>query len=326
MIDVSVVIVNYKTPGLICDCLRTLHEFTKGVTFEVLVIDNDSGDDSEAQILRAFPDVRWMQMGYNAGFSRASNRGIENARGRYVILLNSDTLLVSDVLTQLVGVMDARPEVAAVTPSQITREGKVHGSIYTAFVHLRRHLFIFPHTPFTLKIMHRLLPEPVFQEPDQVEWMSGACLMTRPEVIAKVGALDESFFMYGEDQEWSYRLGKAGRLLMLRDAFIVHLEYGSQADYQQPDLSHINRFRTQMHVSNLLWLRKQYGVGAYLVVIFHYLTLVPIIFGWKMLVNLRQGKSPFYELDNQRAFAQQLGVVLRFFWPTVFNKKMFYKV
>ncbi len=290
------------------------------------MIDNESGDDSETQIRAAFPEVRWFQMGYNSGFSRASNRGIENARGRYVFLLNADTLLINDVLTQLVAVMDARPEVAGLCPMQINREGKVHHAIFTSFAHLRRHFFIFPHTPFLLKLVHRLIPEPVYDEPEQVEWLSGACLMTRPSVIAEVGPLDERFFMYGEDNEWSYRLGKVGRLLMLRDAFIVHLEYGSQADYRQPDLSHINRFRTQMHVSNLLWYRKQYGVGAYLFVMAHYLTLVPVIFGWKVFVNLRQGKSPGFQLDNQQKFARQVGVFLRFFWPTLLNKKGFYKV
>jgi GT2 family glycosyltransferase len=324
--DVSVILVNYKTPGLICNCLQTLYQYTQGVSFEVIVVDNDSGDDSESQILRVYPQVRWFQTGYNAGFSRASNRGIHEATGRYVFLLNADTLLVEDVLTRLVQMLDQRPEVAGVCPMQITRDGKVHDSMFISFSQLVRHFFIFPHTPFMLKLVHRLIPDPVYSEPDEVQWLSGACLMTRPEVIAKVGALDESFFMYGEDQEWSYRLGKAGKLLTLHDAFIVHLEYGSQADYRQPDLSHINRFRTQMHVSNLLWYRKQYGVAAYLFVISHYLTLVPIIYGWKILVNLRQGKSPFYELDNQRAFARQLGVVLRFFWPTVFNRKGFYKI
>lgn len=326
LIDVSVIIVNYKTPRLICDCLQTLYQYTKAVTFEVLVVDNDSGDDSESQVLKEFPEVRWFQMGYNSGFSRASNRGIENARGRYVFLLNSDTLLINDVLAQLVEVLDTRPEVAAVCPMQINRDRQVHHAIFTSFSQLRRHFFIFPHTPFMLKLVNRLIPDPVYSEPDQVQWLSGACLMTRPSVIAKVGALEESFFMYGEDSEWSNRLGKAGKLLTLHDAFIIHLEYGSQDDYRQPDLSHINRFRTQMHVSNLLWYRKQYGLGAYLLVMFHYISLVPIIFGWKMVVNLRQGRSPFYQLDNQTKFAKQLGVFLRFFWPTVFDRKGFYKV
>jgi hypothetical protein len=113
----------------------------------------------------------------------------------------------------------------------------------------------------------------------------------------------------------------------LCDAFIVHLEYGSSSEYQQREtLSHINRFRTQMHVSNLLWLRMQYGIGAYLVVMLHYLTLLPAIFGWKIAVNLRNGQPPLAQLDNQRAFARQVGVFLRFFWPTILKKKMFYKV
>ena len=326
LIDVSVILVNYKTPDLLLDCLQTLYEHTKGVTVEVLVIDNESGDDSETRIQAAFPAVRWFQMGYNSGFSRASNRGIQNAGGRYVFLLNADTLLINDVLTQLVTLMDARPEVAGVCPMQINREGQVHHAIFDSFAKLRRHFFIFPHTPFLTKLVHRLIPEPIYDEPDQVEWLSGACLMTRPSVIAEVGPLDERFFMYGEDNEWSYRLGKVGRLLMVRDAFIIHLEYGSQADYRQPDLSHINRFRTQMHVSNLLWYRNQYGLGAYLFVMAHYLTLVPIIYGWKILLNSKKGQSLLNQTDNQQKFARQVGVFLRFFWPTVLNQNRFYKV
>ena len=330
--DVSIIIVNYKTPGLILDCLKTVFQFTKGVSFEILLVDNDSGDGSETRIraeypTHQFPDVRWFQTGYNAGFSRANNLGIDHARGRYVFLQNSDTLLIDDLLTRLVAVMDARPDVAGLCPMQITRDGTVHHAIYHAFSQLRRHFFIFPHNRFTLKLIHWLIPDPVYSEPEQVQWLSGACLMTRPAVIAEVGKLEERFFMYGEDSEWSYRLGKAGRLLMLRDAFIVHLEYGSSSEYQQREtLSHINRFRTQMHVSNLLWLRMQYGLGAYLVVMVHYLTLLPVIFGWKIAVNLRNGRPPLAQLDNQRAFARQVGVFLRFFWPTVLKKKMFYKV
>jgi hypothetical protein len=115
-------------------------------------------------------------------------------------------------------------------------------------------------------------------------------------------------------------------MLVLRDGFFVHLEYGSDPTYQAREVTYINRFKTQMQVSNLLWIRKQYGVGAYLLLILHYLTLVPIIYLWKISVNIRQGKPVLSELDSQRAFSSQVGVFLRFFWKTLFNKPGMYKV
>lgn len=326
MVDISIIIVNYRTPQLILNCLQSVHTYTTGVTFEVLIVDNDSGDNSREIIEHAFPTVRWFDMGYNAGFSRANNLAMDHANGRYILLLNSDTLLVDNLFARFIDVLDNQPDVAAVGAMQINRDGQVHYDIYDTFGKIRRHFYIIPQHPFFRKLLYRFVPDTVYPDPNQVDWLSGACIMTRPSVIAKAGKLDESFFMYGEDVEWGYRLGKQGRLLMLRDAFVVHLEYGSSEAYQQHIVTHINRFKTQAQVSNLLWIRKQYGIGAYLFLIFHYMTMVPIVFIWKISVNLRNSQPLFSELSNQKEFAQQVGVFLRFLPQTLLNKKGFYKV
>jgi GT2 family glycosyltransferase len=326
LIDVSLIIVNYKTPQLIRDCLQTVYAFTKGVHFEVIVVDNDSQDNSRAVVQGQFPQVRWFDTGYNAGFSRANNFGIDHATGRNILLLNSDTLLVDDLLTRLCGVLDQQPDVAAVGAMQINRAGEVHHQIYDTFGKIRRHFYVLPQSDFFRKLLYKLFPDPHYDDPNEVDWLSGACIMTRPSVMAKAGRLDESFFMYGEDVEWGYRLGKQGRLLMLRDAFVVHLEFGSTTDYQQHVPTHINRFKTQAQVSNLLWIRKQYGIGAYLVLLTHYLALVPIIYFWKITVNVRNGQSPLGDLDTQNLFASQVRTYLRFMPNTLLNRKGFYKV
>lgn len=325
-VDLSILIVNYKTPQLIVDCLRSVYTHTSGITFEVIVVDNESGDNSQAIVQAEFPQVRWFDMGYNAGFSRANNRGIDNARGRTILLLNSDTLLIDNLIGRCVRILDEQPDVAAVGAMQINRDGKVHYDIFDTFGKLRRYFYIVPQHPFFRKLLYRLFPDTAYADPNQVDWLIGAFLMTRRSTIERAGKMDENFFLYGEDVEWSYRLGKQGRLLLLRDGFFIHLEYGSSDTYQKQAVTHINRFKTQMQVSNLLWIRKQYGVGAYLFLLFHYVTLVPVVYLWKMSVNLRQGRPLCSELDNQRAFARQVGVFFRFFGKTLFNRESFYKV
>jgi len=265
-------------------------------------------------------------MGYNAGFARANNCGIQQAKGRTVLLLNSDTLLIDNVLKRCVQLLDQQPEVAAVSIQQLGADRQVRPNLYTTFGQMRRAFYILPAGQFFQDWLQKLIPDPHFSDPNQVEWLSGAFLMTRQSTIAKVGGLDESFFMYGEDVEWGYRLGRQGKLILLRDASFIHLEYGSSEDNQQHTVTHINRFKPQIQVSQLLWVRKQYGVGAYLVLILHYVVMVPIIFAWKIAVNLRDRRIPWAELENQRAFAQQVSIFLRFFWKTLFNRPSFYKV
>lgn len=324
--DLSIILINYKTPHLIADCLQSVQTHTHGLAYEVLVVNNDPDPAGQAMLLKAFPTIRWIEMGYNAGFSRANNRGIQESNGRLVLLLNSDTLLLDNVLKRCTDLLDSRPDVAAVGPTQITRDGKVHTEAYDRFAQLRRYCYIIPGSGFSKRLLHRLFPDSQYADPNEVDWLIGSFIMTRRETIQKAGMLDENFFMYGEDVEWGWRLGKQGKMLLLRDAFYVHLEFGSSTDYQEHKVTHINRFKPQMQVSNLLWIRKQYGAGAYLVLILHYMLMVPVVFGWKIGINILNGKSPLAELTNQREFARHVGIFLRFFWKTLFNRKGFYKI
>lgn len=324
--DLSIIIVNYKTPQLILDCLASLYTYTQGITFEVIIVDNQSADDSQIIIQTAYPEVRWFQMGYNSGFARANNYGILQALAPLFLLLNSDTLLIDNAVGHCVRILREQPDVAAVSALQLKADRQLRPNLYTTFGQMRRAFYLLPGGEAAERFLIRLLPDPHYTDPNQVEWLSGAFLMTRKAIIDKAGLMDESFFMYGEDVEWGYRLGKQGRLLLLRDAQFVHLEYGSSEDNQQHVVTHINRFKSQVQVSQLLWVRKQYGVGAYLVLILHYLLTIPLVFVWKAVVNIRDRQPVWSGLDNQRAFTKQVGVFLRFFWKTLFNRPGFYKV
>ncbi|MBP6661019.1 MAG: glycosyltransferase, partial [Chitinophagales bacterium] len=94
--DLSIVIVNYKSPQLILSCLKTIYNETKIISFEIIIVDNDSNDDSRQIIQQHYPNVQWIQMDYNSGFARANNAGIRNAKGEFLLLLNSDTLILEN--------------------------------------------------------------------------------------------------------------------------------------------------------------------------------------------------------------------------------------
>lgn len=119
--DVSIIIIHYKTLKLTTDCIRSIYEHTKGVSFEIIVVDNDSQDGAGEIITREFSGVQWLNMGYNAGFSRANNAGIRASKGRYYLLLNSDTELIEDTITRCVQRLDAQPETVACGGVQLFR-------------------------------------------------------------------------------------------------------------------------------------------------------------------------------------------------------------
>ena len=121
--DVSIIIIHYKTLKLTTDCIRSIYEYTRGISFEIIVVDNDSQDGADVVIKSEFPAISWLNMGYNAGFSRANNTGIRAAKGRYYLLLNSDTELLDDSITRCVKRLDAQPETAACGGIQLFSDG-----------------------------------------------------------------------------------------------------------------------------------------------------------------------------------------------------------
>ena len=173
-------------------------------------------------------------------------------------------------------------------------------------------------------ILDKIFPEPKFSDPHQAELPCGAFMMLSRETLEKAGMMDEDFFMYAEDFEWASRLRKVGKLYYFEDIRFIHLEKPSP--FRRTNISPINRFGTQMQVSNLLWIRKEYGVGAYLALIFHYVTLAIFFYVWKIAINISKLRNPFTELRNQKILALKTGVYLKFFWKTLFKRKGFYKI
>jgi GT2 family glycosyltransferase len=172
--------------------------------------------------------------------------------------------------------------------------------------------------------MLKFYPEPQYSNPDQHDWLVGAFIFLRRKGFELTGGFSEDFFMYAEDIEWSARLNKIGKLCYFPDCHFIHLE--NENPFRRTNISWINRSSTQMQVSNMLWIRKQYGLLHYLLLIGHYVLMIPVIYVWKMTINLTKGVNPFADLKTQAIFARKTGVLLRYFWRTALGKSGLYRI
>ena len=321
--DVSIVIINFRTPKLIIDCIRSIYTHTSGVTFEIIIVDNDPENGGGEVVRDVYPQVRWIDMDYNAGFGRANNKGMSVAGGKYFLLLNADTLVTDNVIARCFERLEKRQDIIACGALQLYKDGSPM-PFYKSFNDFRRTFFILPPTPLVDKILHKIYPESHHADPDQYDWLVGAFVFVRKEGFEKTGGFDEDFFMYAEDVEWSARLSKLGKLCYFKDCTFIHLE--NDNPFRRTHISWINRFSTQMQVSNLLWIRKQYGVVSYLILLLHLTTMVPVIYVWKIFLNLIKFENPFGELKTQIIFTRKVSVLFHYFWRTTFNKKGLYKI
>lgn len=228
MIDLSVVIVNWNVKEPLRRCLESIYEETKGIAFEIFVVDNASGDGSSQMIRHSFPQVKLIENKENVGFARACNQGLCRAQGRYVVLLNPDTWLPDDALGQMVAFLDRHPNIGVLGPRIVDRDGIVDPRCARRYPSLRSELFEklrldrrFPHSRL---FGDYLMTYWDHKDSREVDALSGACMTIRWEVVEDVGLLDEDFFMYGEDVEWCYRIKQTGwRVFFYTQPTVMHL-------------------------------------------------------------------------------------------------------
>jgi len=321
--DVSIIIINYRTPQLIINCLDSIYAKTSNIKFEVIIVDNDPANGGGDMVKKVYPDIKWINMDYNAGFGRANNAGMAAASGDYFLLLNADTLVTDNVIGRCFDRLNLRQDIIAGGALQYYANGTPM-PFYTSFNGFRKTFYILPPNQSIDKIINKLYPEPKYSDPDQYDWLVGAFIFLRRKGFELTGGFSDDFFMYGEDVEWSGRLGKLGKLCYFKDCTFVHLE--NENPFRRTNISWINRFSTQMQVSNFLWIRKQYGVLPYLILILHYVSMIPVVFIWKMILNLKNSGNPFSELKTQNIYLRKTKVLLKYFGRTLFLKKGLYKI
>ena len=223
--DLTIAIVSYNTREVILDCVQSVYAHTADISFEVIVVDNDSRDGTVAALKDAFPSTRIIANPDNRGFAKAVNQALAVSCGRHVLLLNSDTIVRDQALETMVAYLDAHPDVGAVSCKQWRGDGHLNQSCHP-FPSIRDHLFysaLFQRIAPTMQAAAAATHAVDCTQSQDVDWANGACLMVRRSLLQQLGGLDEEFFMYFEDVDLCRRLHQQGhRVHHLAEAEIVH--------------------------------------------------------------------------------------------------------
>lgn len=321
--DVSIVFVNYQTEALLLDCLRSVYAQTHGIQFECIVVDNQYIPQANEQILAEFPQIQWIDAGYNAGFSIANNIGLHAAKGEYVLFLNADTLLFDNAISHAWNHIKSDPLMVAVGGYQVDAN-KNPLPYYRTLNDVRRDFYIVPNIAIFHQLIDRLLPKQSFSSPEETNNLVGAFLLSSKDNLLKLNGWDEDFFMYAEDAELSFRLSKIGKLAYFDDVKFIHLI--NENEFRRTEYSWVNRFSIQIQVSNLLWIRKSYGIIAFLIIYVNYSLLAPIFWTWKICLNLLTRKPCNHDTKNQQIFSQKVGILYRYFFRILFLRKGPYRI
>lgn len=330
----SIIIINYKTPQLVSDCLATIFNNTRNIPYEVIIVDNASNDNSQDLITSAHPSVRWIQMDYNSGFARANNVGIQQAIADTVLLLNSDTLDFHNTIENCY-IAFSKSEYIACGVQLLNKDGSPQISGNFVIRGGLNYLLPLPYVGsfirwlgYTLKTKKPNIPDA--KNTVEVDWINGAFLMVKKEAISKAGLLDEDFFLYAEEAEWCSRLKKAGKLCIFGQYNIIHLQ-GESANttFGSSGLGYYNltdKKGLQIMVSNFVRIRKQFGVQWFLLHLLFYTLTVPLWLVLSFIRHLVHLENPFSEYREVFRFSGNLIKLWQLSPVIIRNKPFFYKL
>jgi len=253
----SIILVNYNVEHFLELCLHSVLDATKNIEAEIWVVDNHSSDGSVQMVEKSFEQVHLIANKSNAGFSKANNQAILHAKGKYILLLNPDTILPENCLSDCIRFMEETPQAAALGARMLDGSGcylpESKRGLPTPWVSFCKAFGLsrlFPSSPLFGKYHLSYLNE---NETQEVDILSGAFMFMRKEALDKAGLLDESFFMYGEDVDLSYRLQKSGyKNYYFPEATIIHFKGEST---KRGSISFVHHFYKAM----LLFSKKHFS-------------------------------------------------------------------
>jgi hypothetical protein len=332
--ELSVIIVNYRSVPDIIACLESAFQFESAHSFEWIIVNNDEADPDGHLVTSRYPSVKWMNMGYNAGFARANNKGIREADGDIVLLLNPDTIILEDSIEKCFRRLQASEYVAAAV--QLLNEN--HSTQITGNFFMKgglNHLLPLPYIgAFLRKIAFTIGTKKTniqrASDEEKVDWISGAFLMVKKSAIDKAGLLDEDFFLYSEEIEWCSRLGKQGELCVYGDLFTVHLQGETVNKIMNlqgkgyMDLT--GKKGLQLMVSQHLRIRKQFGKGWFLFHLFMYTLEIPVLFIFSFIENLFRLKNPFKDWGMAISYSENVAKIWALSGRILGNRRYFYKM
>lgn len=227
-LKLSIVVVNWHTPKLTMDCIRSIYQFKPSCSFEVILV-NNGYNGLEEEDLRSFHNLKIIMTGSNLGFSKANNLGIYNTNGDFILLLNSDTVLLENSFDPMLAYMDQNEHVGALGPREVDGEKRYRlscGAFPTFFSEVRRKIW---HYRLSINdYSFRDLLDSQHAMVKDVDWVSGSCMMLRRKALHETGLLDENFFMYFEDIDLCARLArKRWEIHYFPETTLIHLGGGS---------------------------------------------------------------------------------------------------
>jgi hypothetical protein len=297
--DVSIVIVAWNARAYTLECLTSLHRQEPSLAIEIIVVDNASTDGTAEAVTERFPSVRLIRNAKNCGFAKANNQGIQASRGRYLGLVNSDVVLPQQCLSHLLAYMDANPDIGLLGPKMLTPTGDVGCSVMRFPTAWNTFCCALGFSGFMMKGFS-------YDRTGDVEVLTGWFWVVRRSAFEKVGGLDEQFFMYGEDIDWSRRFHN-GSWRVVYYANVEALHYGGASSKIAPA-----RFYIEMRRANLQYYRKYHGrlsrVGYWLAVWSHELVRV-FAYGSIFIVrHSRRAEASFKIERSLRCMAWLTGV------------------
>lgn len=270
MVDVSVIVVNWNTRRILCECLDSVFGQAGRHVVEVVVVDNNSSDGSVDTVREAYPQVHVIANTDNVGFARANNQGVRAARGRYVLLLNSDAMLTPGALDQLMALADARPAAGVIGAQLINRDGSFQASFNDIPTLLQEFLVL---SGVGRLLFGRQFPSHGPEEeagPKPAGWVGGACMLLPREVYLAAGGLDEDYFMYAEDVDLCCVIHDQGREVWYQPtARVIHL--GGASSERRLAEREADMYRSRVH-----FMRKHKGRAAAVILKLMLLGITPV--------------------------------------------------
>jgi len=243
VLKLSIVVVNYKTPGLVIDCLKTLLPELSELDAKVIIVDNNSTDASCETISQwinesdSLNQVKLIASSDNTGFSGGNNRGICEVKAEYYLLLNSDTLVRKGSIATLLSAAKSEERVGLISPRLEWPDGLAQESCFRFHTPISE-LISSANTGFITKSLQKYnVPFAVSDQPEFYDWTSFACVLVKAEVFKDVGLMDDGYFMYFEDVAFAHKAQQAGwKVMNVPDAHVVHLRGGSSPVKSQAKL------------------------------------------------------------------------------------------
>ncbi len=243
--DLSIVILNYNTKELLLNCVKSIIKNTKGINYEIVVVDNNSSDGSPAAVSKL--KVKLIRNKENLGFTKGNNQGMKVAKGEYVLFLNSDTLISDNVLGEMVGYLNKNLQVGIATCALRNKDGTLQGTggYFPTLIRVFSWMTIqdFPFVDLVIKPFHPMHSksfakgDSFYKKEQDLDWVTGAFLMTRQQVIRDTGGFDEDFFMYGEDVDLCFRAKEKGWKVKYLPQFAITHYGGASSTAEFPLLS-----------------------------------------------------------------------------------------